>query len=109
MEIRVGFEPTTNSFADCPLEPLEYRIMAGIVGIEPTMPVSKTGALTAWLYPIFVVIRAGLEPSITALKGLCPNHLDERTRFAGSFLPASGMRCYKYIVNKHIEECCKYD
>ena len=27
----------------------------------------------------FVVIRAGLEPSITALKGLCPDHLDERT------------------------------
>ena len=40
--------------------------MAGIVGIEPTMPVSKTGALTSWLYPIIVVIRAGLEPT-TAL------------------------------------------
>ena len=53
--------------------------MAGIVGIEPTMPVSKTGALTAWLYPIIMVIRAGLEPSITALKELCPDHLDERT------------------------------
>ena len=26
-----------------------------------------------------LVIRAGLEPSITALKGLCPDHLDERT------------------------------
>ena len=109
MEIRAGFEPAINSFADCPLEPLEYRIMAGIAGLEPTVSVSKTGALTAWLYPIIVVIRAGLEPSITALKGLCPDHLDERTRFAGSFLPASGMRCYKYIVNKHIEKCCKYD
>ena len=43
------------------------------------MPVSKTGALTTWLYPIVMVIRAGLEPSITALKGLCPDHLDERT------------------------------
>ena len=53
--------------------------MAGIVGIEPTMPVSKTGALPSWLYPIVVVIRAGLEPSITALKGLCPDLLDERT------------------------------
>ena len=109
MEIRAGFEPATNRFAVCPLKPLEYRIMAGIAGLEPAMPVSKTGALTAWLYPIMVVIRAGLEPSITALKGLRPDHLDERTRFAGSFLPASGMRCYKYIVNKHIEERCKYD
>ena len=109
MEIRVGFEPTTNSFADCPLKPLEYRIMAGIVGIEPTLPVSKTGALTSWLYPIIVVIRAGLEPSITALKGLCPDLLDERTRFAGSFLPASGMRCYKYIVDEHVEKRCQND
>ena len=79
MEIRAGFEPAINSFADCPLEPLEYRIMAGIAGLEPTMPVSKTGALATWLYPIVMVIRAGLEPSITALKGLCPDRLDERT------------------------------
>ena len=106
MEIRAGFEPAINSFADSPLAPLEYRIMAGIAGLEPTMPVSKTGALTAWLYTIIVVIRAGLEPSVTALKGLCPDHLDERTRFAGSCLPASGMRCYKYIVYEHIEESC---
>ena len=83
MEIRAGFEPAINSFADCPLKPLEYRII--------------------------LVIRAGLEPSITALKGLCPDRLDERTRFAGSCLPASGMRCYKYIVYEHIEECCKND
>ena len=109
MEIRAGFEPAINSFADCPLGPLEYRIMAGIAGLEPTMPVSKTGALTAWLYPITMVIRAGLEPSITALKELCPDLLDERTRFAGSCLPASGMRYYKYIVYEHIEECCKND
>ena len=51
MEIRAGFEPATNRFAICPLEPLEYRIMAGTVGFEPTVPVSKTGALTLWLYP----------------------------------------------------------
>lgn len=25
--------------------------MAGVPGFEPGMPVSKTGALTAWLYP----------------------------------------------------------
>ena len=109
MEIRTGFEPATNRFAVCPLKPLEYRIMAGIAGLEPAMPVSKTGALTAWLYPIMVVIRAGLEPSITALKGLRPDHLDERTRFAGSCLPASGMRCYKNIIDQHTEECCKND
>ena len=36
MEIRAGFEPAINRFAVCPLEPLEYRIMAGIAGLEPT-------------------------------------------------------------------------
>ena len=56
-----------------------------------------------------MVIRAGLEPRITALKGLCPYHLDERTKFAGSFLPASGMGCDKNIINAHTEECCKND
>ena len=35
-------------------------------------------------------LGAGLEPSITALKGLCPDHLDEQTRFAGS---CSLLRC----------------
>ena len=76
MEIRAGFEPAINSFADCPLEPLEYRII--------------------------LVIRAGLEPSITALKGLCPDHLDERTIW-GAFLPGSGNRGYQNIINADIK------
>ena len=76
MEIRVGFEPAINSFADCPLKPLEYRIM--------------------------LVIRAGLEPSITALKGLCPDRLDERTMW-GAFLPESGNRSYQDIINADIK------
>lgn len=88
MEIRVGFEPTINSFAGCPLQPLEYRIMAGIVGLEPTVPASKAGALAAWRYPSIMEIRAGLEPVIAAVKGLCPNHLDERTVWQGEVLPA---------------------
>ena len=54
LEIRVGFEPTINSFAGCPLQPLEYRIMAGIVGFEPTVPASKAGALAAWPYPSII-------------------------------------------------------
>ena len=54
--------------------------MVGIVGFEPTVPASKAGALSAWPYPIILEIRAGLEPVIAAVKGLCPNHLDERTR-----------------------------
>ena len=33
-------------------------------------------------------IRAGLEPVIAAVKGLCPNHLDERTVWQGEVLPA---------------------
>ena len=53
--------------------------MVGIVGFEPTVPASKAGALSAWPYPIILEIRAGLEPVIAAVKGLCPNHLDERT------------------------------
>ena len=52
--------------------------MAGIAGFEPAIPASKAGALTAWRYPI-MEIRAGLEPVIAAVKGLCPNQLDERT------------------------------
>ena len=102
MEIRAGFEPAINRFAVCPLEPLEYRIMAGIAGLEPTMPVSKTGALTAWLYPIIMVIRAGLEPSITALKGLISDRLDERTMW-GSFLPILSNCSYQNIINADIK------
>ena len=101
MEIRAGFEPAINSFADCPLEPLEYRIMAGIAGLEPAVPVSKTGALPPWLYPIVMVIRAGLEPSITALKGLCPDRLDERTGL-GRGLPVLSDRSHKNIINADI-------
>ena len=80
--------------------------MAGIAGLEPTMPVSKTGALATWLYPNVVVICAGLEPSITALKGLCPDHLDERT-ILGSKLPGSGNRSYQDIINADIKQCRK--
>ena len=76
--------------------------MAGIAGLEPAVPVSKTGALTPWLYPTVMVIRAGLEPSITALKGLCPDRLDERT-ILGSKLPELGNRSYQDIINADIK------
>ena len=69
-------QPAINSFADCPLKPLEYRIM--------------------------LVIRAGLEPSITALKGLISDRLDERT-ILGSKLPGSGIRGYQNIINADIK------
>ena len=49
--------------------------MAGIAGFEPALLASKARALTAWLYPRIVEIRAGLEPVIATVKGLCPNHL----------------------------------
>lgn len=55
--------------------------MAGIAGFEPALLASKARALTAWLYPKIVEIRAGLEPVIATVKGLCPNHLDERTTY----------------------------
>ena len=51
--------------------------MVGIVGFEPTVPASKAGALSAWPYPSILEIRAGLEPVIAAVKGLCPNHLSD--------------------------------
>ena len=53
--------------------------MAGIAGFEPALLASKARALTAWLYPKIVEIRAGLKPVIATVKGLCPNRLDERT------------------------------
>ena len=79
--------------------------MAGIVGFEPTVPASKAGALAAWRYPSIMEIRAGLEPVIAAVKGLCPNLLDERTILAGSCLPAYlcyGMLNDEDIINSHI-------
>lgn len=98
-----------NSFAGCPLKPFEYRIMAGIVGFEPTVPASKAGALAAWRYPSIVEIRAGLEPVIAAVKGLCPNLLDERTLYAGSCLPALGdcFVCDEYVIYANMQQCCK--
>ena len=79
---QVGLEPTQDNPAHLQCAAIAARRLTHMVepaGIEPATPVSKTGALTAWLYPIIMVIRAGLEPSITALKGLCPDRLDERT------------------------------
>ena len=47
MEIRAGFEPAINSFADCPLEPLEYRIMLVIrTGLESVLQPGKDCVLT---------------------------------------------------------------
>ena len=72
--------------------PRTFRVhspyVAGAAGFEPAMPVSETGALAPWAYPSIVEIRAGLEPVIAAVKGLCPNHLDERTVWQGEVLPA---------------------
>ena len=111
MEIRVGFEPTDNSFASCSLKPLEYRIMAGIVGFEPTVPASKAGALAAWPYPIILEIRAGLEPVIAAVKGLCPNHLDERTVGGKLNFPHLGNSVVRNdnIINSYLQQSCKND
>ena len=39
---------------------------------------------------------------ISALKGLCPNHLDEWT-IVGSELPVSGNRSYQDIIDADIE------
>ena len=111
MKIRAGFEPVNNSFAGCPLKPLEYRIMAGMAGFQPALPVSKAGALTAWLYPKILEIRAGLEPVITNVKGLCPNHLDERTvcRERPPCELSHRMIDYDNIIYANMQKCCKND
>lgn len=49
-------------------------------------PAFQSGALPAALR-FHVEIRAGLEPVIAAVKGLCPNHLDEADRDTGHLLP----------------------
>ncbi len=55
LEMRAGFEPANNSFADCPLEPGSdtASYLAGIAGLEPAMPASKTGALPLGDIPIW--------------------------------------------------------
>ena len=74
------FELPTCYFVDSRSIHLSYiHILAGVVGFEPTNDGVRDRGLTAWLHPNIMVIRAGLEPSITALQGLCPDHLDERT------------------------------
>ena len=83
--------------------------LAGIVGFEPTVPASKAGALAAWRYPSIMEIRAGLEPVIAAVKGLCPNLLDERNLYAGSCLPAlgDGFVGDEYVIYAYMQQSCK--
>lgn len=89
--------------------PYEHSIWLGWLDLNQQMPVSETGALTIWrhpsilagigrlehpravletavlpvkLYPcMMMVMPAGFEPSITSLRGLRPNQLDEGTRW----------------------------
>lgn len=79
MEIRAGFEPAYYSFADCSLANLST--------------VS------------YLVICAGLEPSITALKGLCPDRLDEQTILRRSDPPH--LIYNENIINADIKQCRK--
>ena len=51
-------------------------------------------------------IRAGLEPVIATVKGLCPNHLDERT-IVGSELPILGNRGHQNIINADVKQSRK--
>ena len=85
--------------------------MAGIAGFEPAMPVSKAGALTAWRYPRMVEIRAGLEPVIATVKGLCPNHLDERTVGGKLNFPQLGHSVVRNdnIINSYLQQSCEND
>ena len=83
--------------------------MAGIAGFEPTLSASKADALAAWRYPSILEIRAGLEPVIATVKGLCPNLLDERTLYAGSCLPAlgDGFVGDEYVIYAYMQQSCK--
>ena len=54
--------------------------MAGIGRLEHPRTVLETAALPVKLYPyMMMVMPAGLEPSITSLRGLRPDQLDEGT------------------------------
>lgn len=54
--------------------------MAGIGRLEHPRAVLETAALPVKLYPCMMVMPAGLEPSITSLRGLRPDQLDEGTK-----------------------------
>lgn len=57
--------------------------MAGIGRLEHPRAVLETAALPVKLYPhmmMVMVMPAGLEPSITSLRGLRPDQLDEDTK-----------------------------
>lgn len=54
--------------------------MAGIGRLEHSRAVLETAALPVKLYPRMMVMPAGLEPSITSLRGLRPDQLDEGTK-----------------------------
>ena len=71
------------------------KLMVGQVGFEPTIVklADLQSAALATRRLTHMVIRAGLEPCITALKGLCPDHLDERIML-GSKLPRSSNCSY---------------
>lgn len=55
-------------------------ILAGIGRLEHPRAVLGTAALPVKLYPCMMVMPAGLEPSITSLRGLRPDQLDEGTK-----------------------------
>lgn len=48
--------------------------------LEHPRAVLETAALPVKLYPCMMVMPAGLEPSITSLRGLRPDQLDEGTK-----------------------------
>ena len=57
-------------------------ILAGIGRLEHPRAVLGTAVLPVKLYPcMMMVMPAGFEPSITSLRGLRPNQLDEGTRW----------------------------
>ena len=56
-------------------------ILAGIGRLEHPRAVLETAVLPVKLYPyMMMVMPAGLEPSITSLRGLRPHQLDEGTK-----------------------------
>ena len=86
MEMRAGFEPANNSFAGCPLEPLEYRIMVMPAGLEPAISGLRGWRPNQLDEGTLLETHAGLEPVIATVKGLCPYHLDEWAMLQGRSL-----------------------
>ena len=86
--------------------------MAGIVGFKPTVAGIKGRCLSRLAISQYYGDPRDVEPVIAAVKGLCPNHLDERTVWQGRSSPcilSNRVIGNEDIINTHMQQCSKGD